>query len=117
MLIATLRAMPSTDSSQLDKVFAALAHPVRRDILARCGGETQNIRDLARPHDVSLNAISKHVKTLESAGLITRHKDGNFHRIRTSPESLRPAIDWLGYHTDLWEQSLLALKGKLETDL
>jgi DNA-binding transcriptional ArsR family regulator len=106
--------MQSHEPEQLDRVFSALAHPVRRAILAQCGDKEQSVAELAGPHSMSLNAISKHIKTLESAELIGRERDGNFHRIVTRPEMLQPALDWLGHHADLWDSSLKALKTKLE---
>jgi DNA-binding transcriptional ArsR family regulator len=109
--------MQSHEPEHLDRVFAALAHPVRRAILEQCGDERQSVVELARPHSMSLNAISKHIKTLESAELIGRERDGNFHRIAARPEMLQPALDWLGHHVDLWDSSLKALKVSLERNM
>ena len=106
--------MGSQEAEQLDRVFAALAHPVRRAILAQCCTQRQSVAELARPHSLSLNAISKHIKTLESAQLIGREREGNFHRIEARPESVRPVIDWLTHHVELWDSSLKTLKAKLE---
>lgn len=101
-------------SQQLDAVFAALSHPVRRSILQRCGRRACTVVELAKPHALSLNAVSKHIKSLESANLVKREVNGNSHYIRVRPATLQPALDWLGYNTQLWEQSLLALKRGLE---
>jgi DNA-binding transcriptional ArsR family regulator len=106
--------MTNLEPEQLDRVFAALAHPVRRAILEQCSGGRQSVADLATPHSMSLNAISKHIKALESAQLIRREREGNFHRISTSAESLVPVVDWLSYHSGLWNSSLNALKTKME---
>jgi len=105
----------SQTSDELDQVFAALAHPVRRAILAQCGESRQTIAALADPHAMSLNAISKHIKTLESAKLVVRERDGNYHRIAARPEALQMAEGWLNYHASLWAQSLAVLKNKLES--
>jgi DNA-binding transcriptional ArsR family regulator len=106
--------MPSHEPEYLDGVFAALAHPVRRAILLQCSDGYQSVAELARPHAMSLNAISKHIKTLEAAQLVRRERDGNFHRIELHPEALRPALGWLDHHVTLWDCSLKALKSKLE---
>lgn len=102
------------DTRELDAVFAALSHPVRRSILQRCGRQACTVVELAEPHALSLNAISKHIKSLEKARLVSREVDGNSHYIRARPTTLQPALDWLGYNTKLWEQSLHALKQGLE---
>lgn len=109
--------MPATDPENLDRVFAALSHPVRRAILEQCGSASRTVVEIAKPHAISLNAVSKHIKTLESAGLIARQKDGNFHRIQSRPAPLKPALDWLSHHGTLWEQSLRSLKATLERHL
>ncbi len=105
--------MPETE--QIDRVFAALAHPVRRAILEQCGAGRRSIAELAEPHSMSLNAISKHIKTLESARLVSREIDGNVHRIGIEVETLQPAMGWLQSHSRLWGESLAALKAKLES--
>lgn len=106
--------MSPPHTSTIDNVFAALSHPVRREILASCAASPKTVADIAAPYAMSLNAISKHIKTLESAELISRRQDGNFHLISTSPAGLQPALDWLAHHTELWERSLLSLKSMLE---
>lgn len=106
--------MQTRMSDELDLVFGALAHPVRRAILEQCGESQQSVADLAKPHKMSLNAISKHIKTLESAKLIVRERDGNYHRIAARPEALHGAQDWMSFHARLWGQSIAALKRKLE---
>jgi hypothetical protein len=63
---------------------------------------------------MSLNAISKHIKYLESAQLVSLEVEGNVHRITVRSAPIRTAMDWLGYHVNLWEESLMALKNKLE---
>ena len=106
--------MNAVSSEQLDRVFSALAHPVRRAILEQCGSRQRTVVELAEPHAMSLNAISKHIKKLESAGLIERRLDGNFHRISIDVDTLQTAIGWLSYHQRLWGDSLMALKKNME---
>ncbi len=107
--------MPASQQEKLNQIFLALAHPVRRSILEQCGQRRQSVAELAEPHAMSLNAVSKHIKTLEVADLITREQDGNFHRIGAATGPLKSAIDWLAHHVDLWDSSLLALKEHLES--
>ncbi len=106
--------MSAASSAQLDRVFSALSHPVRRAILEQCGSQNRTVVELAKPHAMSLNAISKHIKKLESAGLIQRRLDGNFHRISIDVDTLQPAIGWLAHHQQLWSDSLMKLKANLE---
>ena len=79
-------------------------------MLERLAKGPVTIVKLAEPHDVSLNAVSKHVKTLEGAGLVRRDRDRNYHWIGLDREGLRPAVDWMEHHTALWRGSLDALK-------
>ena len=108
--------MHTLESEELDRVFAALANPVRRALLDQCSDQRQSINELAEPHSLSLNAISKHVKVLESARLVSRTVDGNLHCIGVQPETAMAAVEWLRYHVNLWDQSLSALKCKLEDE-
>lgn len=107
--------MTRQEPEHLDRVFSALAHPIRRAILEQCSVEQQSVAQLAAPHSMSLNAISKHIKALEAAELISREREGNFHRIRTQPATLKPVFNWLNCHVALWDKSLLALKTKMES--
>ncbi len=109
--------MISVGEQHLDTVFAALAHPVRRRILEQCGTGPQSVGALAAPHRVSLNAVSKHIRKLETAELISRRPDGNLHLMTLNPEAAKPAMDWLKYHVELWDSSLLALKASLEEEV
>ena len=97
------REMPS---DRLDMTFAALADPTRRAILARLAlGET-SVTELAEPFSISLPAISKHLKVLERAGLITRGREAQWRPCRLDADPLKDAADWLEYYRRFWEQSL-----------
>jgi DNA-binding transcriptional ArsR family regulator len=98
----------------LDATFGALAHPVRRQILARLRDAPARVTELARPHDLSLNAISKHVKALESAGLVDRRIVGRDHWLTLRPAAMAPAADWLDAYRSFWEQGLDRLDALLE---
>ena len=79
---------------KLDDVFGALAHPLRRRLLAQLITGQQTVVDLARPHSVSLNAVSKHIKRLESAGIVKRQISGQTHWITLCREPIRDAVGW-----------------------
>jgi len=93
-------------SDRLNATFAALADPTRRAILARLAlGETSVLK-LAEPFDISLPAISKHLKVLERAGLITRTRDAQMRPCRIDAKALKEADDWLEEYRRLWEERL-----------
>lgn len=83
----------STD--QLDRAFAALADPTRRDLVARLARADATVGELAEPYDVSFQAISKHVKVLEDAGLVTRSKDAQRRPVHLNPEALDRMTRWI----------------------
>jgi DNA-binding transcriptional ArsR family regulator len=90
----------------LDHTFAALADPTRRAILARLAlGET-SVTDLARPFDMSMPAVSKHLKVLENAGLITRSREAQWRPCRIEPRALKEVDDWLERYRRFFEGSL-----------
>ncbi|HUO35050.1 MAG TPA: metalloregulator ArsR/SmtB family transcription factor [Candidatus Acidoferrum sp.] len=93
----------------LDSTFAALSDATRRGILAQLAlGET-SISELAAPYRMSLPAVSKHVRVLESAGLVTRRKDGRVHRCRLAAEPMKEAAEWIAFYRRFWEQQFNAL--------
>jgi DNA-binding transcriptional ArsR family regulator len=102
-------------ADRLSSTFAALADPTRRAILARLAlGETSVLK-LAEPFDMSLPAISKHLKVLERAGLITRTRDAQMRPCRIDVEALREADSWLEEYRRLWEERLDRLDDYLRT--
>jgi DNA-binding transcriptional ArsR family regulator len=101
-------------SDPLSTTFAALADPTRRAILARLAlGET-SVTELAEPFDITLPAISKHLKVLERAGLIARGREAQWRPCRISPDGLRPVDDWLESYRRLWNQRLDRLDAYLQ---
>jgi DNA-binding transcriptional ArsR family regulator len=90
----------------LSSTFAALADPTRRAILARLarGGET-SVSELAAPFDMSMPAVSKHLKVLEKAGLIARGRDAQWRPCRLEGARLREIAEWLDAYREFWEQS------------
>lgn len=94
----------------LDRTFAALSHPARRAILGRLArGEVASVTALAEPFDMSLVAVSRHVRVLEEAGLITRRKDGRARQCRFEPTAFAEAKDWIETHQRYWSAQLDAL--------
>jgi DNA-binding transcriptional ArsR family regulator len=93
-------------TDRLSSTFAALADPTRRAILARLAlGET-SVSKLAEPFEMSMPAVSKHLKVLERAGLITRSRDAQMRPCRIEATALKEADDWLEEYRRLWEQRL-----------
>lgn len=103
----------SKTERRLDRVFAAVADPTRRAILARLAKGPATIGDLARPFPVSLNAISKHVKVLEDAGLLRRRVVGRRHFCAAEPRALDNAAAWLAHYRAFWTVRLDALEQHL----
>ncbi|MBI2718790.1 MAG: winged helix-turn-helix transcriptional regulator [Rhizobiales bacterium] len=106
--------MATADSYDLDRIFHALADPTRRSILRQIAEGEHSISAIARPHDLTFAAISKHLKVLERARLIGRRKDGSFQMISLNPEALKNADRWLSYYQKFWNLRLEALKDLLE---
>ena len=90
----------------LSVTFAALADPTRRAILARLAEGEATVNELAEPFDMTLQAISKHLKVLERAGLITRGRTAQLRPSRLEAEPLREVADWLEQYRDVWEGRL-----------
>lgn len=90
---------------RLSSTFAALADPTRRAILARLAAEEASVSELAEPFAMSLPAISKHLKVLERAGLITRGRTAQWRPCRLDAGPLKDAADWLEHYRRFWEHS------------
>src|SRR5213596_26382 len=90
---------------RLDTVFAALADPTRRAILARLTSGVASVTELAEPFDMSLPAVSKHLKVLERAGLINRSRDAQWRPCSLEGARLKEVSDWLEHYRRFWEQS------------
>jgi DNA-binding transcriptional ArsR family regulator len=88
---------------RLSATFAALADPTRRAIVARLASGEVTVNALAEPFDMTLPAVSKHLKVLESAGLIARGRDAQRRPCRLEPAALKEAVEWLERYRKLWE--------------
>ena len=104
------------NESGLDRVFQALAHPTRRALLRRIARREHSISELARPYRVSLEAISQHVRVLESAGLIKRTRFGRVHRCSFEPAPLRDAAKVLTHLAQFWNLRLDELDAYLASE-
>ncbi len=95
---------------QLDATFSALADPTRRAIVSRLAEGSATVNELAEPFDISLPAISRHLKVLEGAGLISREVEAQKRRCRLRPEALKPAEDWIEKTRAFWNEHFVALE-------
>jgi DNA-binding transcriptional ArsR family regulator len=105
-----VKCQPST----LNRTFAALADPTRRRILARLARGDRCVTDLARPHAMSLPAVSKHLRVLEKAGLIRRRRYGRIHQLKLEAKPMKQAAQWVEDYRKFWEGSLDRLADYLE---
>jgi DNA-binding transcriptional ArsR family regulator len=104
-------------TAALDRVFAALADPTRRALIARLGQtDGLSVSELARPFPVSLPAIMKHLDVLSDAGLITRRKQGRTVHCRLTAATMKSAMDWLNRYERFWSDRLSRLGAFLEED-
>lgn len=94
---------------QLDLAFAALADPTRRRIIARLARGRTRVTDIALPFDMSLNAVSKHLKVLERSGLVKRERLGREHWLHLRAAPLREVVRWTNQYERFWNQRLDAL--------
>ncbi len=107
-----IRAIEPTD--QLNRTFAALADPTRRAILARLAGGEASVTELAAPFEMSLPAVSKHLKVLERAGLIARGRERQWRPARLEAGPLRDVAEWTAAYRRFWEESYDRLDEYLE---
>jgi DNA-binding transcriptional ArsR family regulator len=101
-------------TDRLTTTFSALADPTRRAILARLASGEASVTELAEPFAMSLPAISKHLKVLERAGLITRSREAQWRPCKLKAQPLKGAADWLEHYRQFWEQSLDRLEHYLK---
>ncbi len=99
---------------RLNATFAALADPTRRAILARLASGEANVTELAKPFDMSQPAISKHLKVLERAGLVTRGREAQARPVRLEAAPLAQAVKWLERYKRFWSESFDRLDDVLE---
>jgi DNA-binding transcriptional ArsR family regulator len=100
-------------AAALDRVFGAIADTTRRSMLDRLRAGPLTVTELARPYAMSLNAVSKHVKTLERAGLVSRRITGRIHSCRLNAARLEDAMKWISYYSEFWSERLERLEQHL----
>lgn len=106
--------MPS--AAQLDDTMLALADPTRREILKRLARGEARVTELAAPFDMTLNAVSKHIRMLERARLVNRRRDGREHILSFNPKPLDEAAIWIERQRNFWNARLDALERALRED-
>lgn len=105
--------MVKQDKEQLDTIFYALSDPTRREMVRLLATKEHTVTELAAPFDMSLPAVSKHIKVLETAGLLNRTVQGRVHYCRLTPETLVIAQEWLHFYERFWNRQLDALEREL----
>jgi DNA-binding transcriptional ArsR family regulator len=108
--------MVKSNAVRLDEVFHALSDSTRRAILRDVSEKEKTVGEIAKPYRMSLAAVSKHLKVLESAELIARERRGSFQIVRLNAKSLRPAEDWLAFYEKFWNEQIDALQSYLESE-
>ena len=106
--------MVKCSTGHLDRTFAALADPTRRQILERLALGQTRVTRLAAPFSISLPAVSRHLRVLEAAGLLKRHRHGREHRLELEAQPIREALRWMETYRRFWEGSLDGLAEYLE---
>ena len=102
--------MVEYSNNALDAVFNALADPTRRALITQLSAGEQRVSDLAKPFQMSLAGVSKHIQVLEKAGLIERRIEGRTHYCRLDPRTLENAYEWLAFYQQFWTERLDALE-------
>ena len=100
-------------TAQLDRTFAALADPTRRAILKRLAAGEATVSEIAEPFPVSIQAVSKHLKVLEGAGLITRGRTAQLRPARLDGAPLKEAAEWIGSYRSFWERGFERMEQRL----
>ena len=101
-------------SSALDATFGALADATRLGILAKLGEGEASVSELAAPYEMSLPAVSKHLRVLETAGLVKRRKDGRVQRCQLIAQPMKNAVDWIEQYRQFWDAQFDSLARYLE---
>jgi DNA-binding transcriptional ArsR family regulator len=106
--------MPGTSSAKLDRIFGALADATRRKILKKVKAEAVRVVELSSDFDMSLPAVSKHLKILDNAGLLNRKKKGRFIYCKYHPETITVALKWISEQNRFWKESFDSLENFLD---
>ena len=110
MIEIEARKDAASRTARLDAVFAALADPTRRAIIERLSSSEARVTEVAEPFDMSLNAVSKHIRVLEASGVVQRHRKGRDHILSINTRSLDEVDGWIDGTRRYWEQRLDAME-------
>ena len=110
MIEIEARTEAASRTARLDAVFAALADPTRRAIIERLSRGEARVTDVAKPFDMSLNAVSKHIHVLEASGVVERHRKGRDHILSVNTSSLDEVDGWIERTRRYWEKRLDAME-------
>jgi DNA-binding transcriptional ArsR family regulator len=108
--------MVEHNTNELDRVFSALGDPTRRTLLRRLCVGPASVSELAAPLEMSLNAVSKHLKVLEKAGLVRREIHGRVHHVYLNAGPLEKAEKWVNHYRQFWDARLASLASWLERE-
>ena len=114
MIAVEARKQPAERSESLDAVFAALADPTRRAIIERLSRGEARVTDIAEPFEMSLNAISKHIRVLETSGMVERRRNGRDHILSINTRALDEVDVWIERTRRFWDQRLDAMEHLLQ---
>ncbi len=106
--------MVKSENQRLDVIFHALGDSTRRAILRDVSSAEKSVSEIAEPYRMSLAAVSKHLKVLEKAKLVSRRKEGSFQWVKLNPTTLKSAEQWISYYQQFWGVRLDALQELLE---
>ena len=112
--IIPLPRPPLAETAELDRVFFALSDPVRREILARLDDQPLLVSELAKPFDISLQAVSRHIQVLVRAGLVSQERTGRISRCRLETGPILAAAVWMNRYTKYWQAQFDLLAASLE---
>jgi DNA-binding transcriptional ArsR family regulator len=113
-MLSNARRNRASREDRLDAVFHALGDRTRRALLARLAARPAMITELAEPFDISLPAVSKHIRVLEKAGLVSRTVDGRMHQCSLNSQPLAGVEAWLGQYRQFWQSNLESLARYVE---
>jgi DNA-binding transcriptional ArsR family regulator len=108
--------MVESSARNLDHVFQALSDSTRRSILKKVAKRERAVGEIAETYSISLAAVSKHIQSLERAGLITRRREGSYSYVRLNPDGMISADNWMSFYRAFWNDSLVSLKKFIENE-
>lgn len=108
--------MVESSARNLDYIFQALSDSTRRSILKKVAKRERAIGEIAETYSMSLAAVSKHIQSLERAGLVTRRREGSYSYIKLNPEAMNSADKWMEFYRAYWSESLNSLKNFIENE-